>query len=143
MLIGEYHHNLDNKGRVAIPSRFKSRFSEGSVITRGLEMCLFLFPRDEWEKVVSKLIQLPISQQDSRAFSRLILSGAFEVNLDNHGRLLIPEYLRKYAQLKKRVVLVGVHNRVEIWDEKMWQEYVREKETNVQEIAERLSDLGI
>ncbi len=143
MLIGEFHHNLDNKGRIAVPAKFKSKFLEGAVITRGLESCLFMFPKEEWEKVVSKLMQLPLSQQDSRAFTRLMLAGAYEVLLDNQGRLLIPEYLRKYAQLKRRVVIVGLYTRVEIWDEDLWKEYVKEKENNAQEIAERLSDLGL
>ncbi len=105
MLIGEYRHNLDQKGRVAIPAKFKSRFAEGLIVTRGLESCLFVFPKNEWEKVVEKLSKLPISQKDSRAFARFLFSGAYEGSLDNQGRLLIPEYLRKYGQLKKKVVI--------------------------------------
>jgi len=143
MLIGEYRHNLDQKGRVAIPAKFKSKFAEGIVITRGLDNCLFVFPAKEWEKVVESLVKLPISQKDSRAFVRFLLSGAYEGSLDNNGRLLIPEYLRKYAQLKKRVVIVGLYTRLEIWDEKLWDEYEKEREEQAQEIAERLSDLGI
>lgn len=143
MLIGEYHHNLDPKGRVAIPAKFKAKFAEGLIVTRGLDNCLFVFPTKEWERVVEKLITLPISQKDSRAFVRFLLSGAYEANLDNQGRLLIPEYLRKYAQLKKKVVIVGLYTRLEIWDERLWEEYEKEREEQAQEIAERLSDLGI
>jgi MraZ protein len=143
MLIGEFRHNLDQKGRLAIPAKFKNTFAEGLVITRGLDNCLFVFPKREWEKVVEKLTKLPLSQKDSRAFMRFLLSGAYESDLDNQGRLLIPEYLRNYAQLKKRVVIIGLYTRLEVWDEKLWEEYEKEREEQAQEIAERLSDLGI
>lgn len=143
MLIGEYRHSLDQKGRISIPAKFKPKFAEGIIVTRGLDNCLFVFPLTEWEKVVEKLIKLPISQKDSRAFTRFLLSGAYEANLDAQGRLLIPEYLRKYAQLKKKVVIVGLYTRLEIWDENLWKEYERDREEQAQDIAERLSELGI
>ncbi len=143
MLIGEFKHNLDQKGRVSIPAKFRQKFAEGLILTRGIDQCVFGFPKPEWEKVVNKITNLPLSQANARAFARLMLSGAFEAEIDNQGRVLIPEVLRKYAHLEKRVVIVGMHNRIEIWDEKKWEEYKKQSEENSQEIAERLSDLGI
>jgi MraZ protein len=143
MLIGEFHYNIDQKGRLMIPAKFRQRFGLEAVVTRGLENCLFVFPKDEWEKVVEKILKLPLSQANSRAFARLMLSGAYESNIDNQGRILIPEYLRSYAKLSKKVVIVGLYSRIEIWDEKLWEEYKKESESQAQEIAEKLSDLGI
>jgi MraZ protein len=143
MLIGEFKHNLDQKGRVSIPAKFRQKFAEGLILTRGIDQCVFGFPKPEWEKVVNKITNLPLSQANARAFARLMLSGAFEAEIDNQGRVLIPEVLRKYAHLEKKVVIVGMYNRVEIWDEKKWEEYKKQSEENSQEIAERLSDLGI
>jgi MraZ protein len=143
MLIGEFKHNLDQKGRVSIPAKFRQKFAEGLILTRGIDQCVFGFPKPEWEKVVNKITNLPLSQANARAFARLMLSGAFEAEIDNQGRVLIPEVLRKYAHLEKKVVIVGMHNRIEIWDEKKWEEYKKQSEENSEEIAERLSDLGI
>jgi len=143
MIIGEFKHNLDDKGRLLIPAKFRPKFSEGIVITRGIDNCLFGFTKEEWEKVVNKLVSLPISQANARAFSRLMLSGAFETEIDNQGRILIPEILRQYANLRKKVVIVGVYTRIEIWDENNWENYKKQSEENSEEIAERLSDLGI
>lgn len=143
MLLGEYKHNLDPKGRLSIPAKFRNKFSEGIVITRGLDNCLFGFTKSEWLKVVEKINSLPLSQSTARAFSRLMLSGAFETEIDNQGRILIPEILRNYANLNKKVVIVGVYSRIEIWSEENWQKYKKETEENSEEIAERLSDLGI
>jgi MraZ protein len=143
MLIGEFKHNLDQKGRVSIPAKFRQKFAEGLILTRGIDQCVFGFPKPEWEKVVNKITNLPLSQANARAFARLMLSGAFEAEIDNQGRVLIPEVLRKYAHLEKKVVIVGMHNRIEIWDDKKWEEYKKQSEENSEEIAERLSDLGI
>jgi MraZ protein len=143
MLIGEFHYNIDQKGRLMIPAKFRQRFGLEAVVTRGLENCLFVFPKDEWEKVVEKILKLPLSQANSRAFARLMFSGAYESTIDNQGRILIPEYLRAYAKLSKKVVIVGLYSRIEIWDEKLWEEYKKESESQAQEIAEKLSDLGI
>jgi len=143
MLIGEFKHNLDQKGRVSIPAKFRQKFAEGLILTRGIDQCVFGFPKSEWEKVVNKITNLPLSQANARAFARLMLSGAFEAEIDNQGRVLIPEVLRKYAHLEKKVVIVGMHNRIEIWDDKKWEEYKKQSEENSEEIAERLSDLGI
>lgn len=143
MLIGEYNHNLDNKGRLSLPAKFKNKFVEGLILTRGIDQCIFGFPKSEWEKVVKKISELPLSQSNARAFARLILAGAYEAEIDNQRRILIPENLRKYACLEKKVVIVGMYTRIEIWDERKWEEYKKQSEESSEEIAERLSDLGI
>lgn len=143
MFIGEYTYSIDEKKRLAIPAKFRPLLGKKAVITRGLDQCLFLFPVKEWGDLAKKLAQLPLSQADARGFARLMLTGAMEVNLDNLGRILIPDYLKTYALLKKKVVIAGVYNRVEIWDEGKWQEYKKKTETTVGDIAERLKELGV
>ncbi|HWA64580.1 MAG TPA: division/cell wall cluster transcriptional repressor MraZ [Candidatus Paceibacterota bacterium] len=143
MLIGEYNHNLDAKKRLSIPSKFRKELGEGAVITRGLDNCLFVFPREQWNQLATKLGNTPLVRQDSRSFSRLLLSGAMEVDFDGLGRILIPEYLKQYAGLKKAVVVAGVYNRLEIWDESVWQTYKANLEKNSDSIAEKLGELGI
>lgn len=143
MFIGEYSHNLDDKGRLAIPVKFRNHLKKGAVVTRGLDNCLFLYTRDEWEKLAEKLAVLPISQSNSRAFARLMLAGAMDVELDGQGRMVIPEYLRMFAGLKKGVVLAGLYNRLEVWDETVWKKYKTQTESESGEIAEKMSELGI
>jgi MraZ protein len=143
MLLGEYQHNLDSKGRVAIPARFKEKLAAGAIITRGLDNCLFVFASKEWEGLAQKLVALPLAQANSRAFVRLMLAGAMDAMLDNQGRILIPDYLRRYADLKKQVVITGLYNRVEVWDAERWNEYKRRTEGASEEIAEKLGELGI
>jgi len=143
MFIGEYAHNLDEKGRLAIPVKFRRDLSKGAVVTRGLDNCLFLYTKTEWEKLAEKLSVLPISQSNSRAFSRLMLAGAMEVEIDKQGRVVLPEYLREFAGLKKNIVLAGLYNRAEIWDEEKWKTYKTQTETNSNEIAEKMAELGI
>ncbi len=143
MLLGEYRHNLDTKGRLAIPAKFRSDLSTGAIITRGLDRSLFIFSTREWEGLVRKLISLPLAQANSRAFVRLMLAGASDSRLDGQGRILIPDYLREYAGLKKEVVVAGLFNRVEIWDAETWQQYKLKTEAASDEIAEKLGELGI
>jgi MraZ protein len=143
MLIGEYHYNLDTKGRVAMPSKLRGILGDEVIITRGLDNCLFIFPKKDWEEIVLKIKNLPLSQANSRAFARLMLAGAMNVNLDTQGRIIIPDYLRKFANLKKKIVIAGVYNRLEVWDEEIWEEYKRRTEKESGDIAEKLSDLGI
>ncbi|MGC9599262.1 MAG: division/cell wall cluster transcriptional repressor MraZ [Minisyncoccia bacterium] len=143
MLLGEYQHNLDIKGRVAIPAKFRDKLSAGAIITRGIDNCLFVFANAEWEVLAKKLIALPLAQANSRAFVRLMLAGASDVEIDNQGRILIPDYLRRYAALKKEVVIAGLYNRIEIWDEAAWQSYKTKTESASEEIAEKLGELGI
>ncbi|MDP3953290.1 MAG: division/cell wall cluster transcriptional repressor MraZ [bacterium] len=143
MFIGEYQHNLDPKGRVAIPAKFRRSLSGGAIITRGLDHCLFVFNKKDWEKLAEKLIALPLAQANSRAFVRLMLSGASDVDVDTQGRILIPDYLRSYAGLKKSAKVIGVYNRMEIWDETAWQKYKAKTEGSSDDIAEKMADLGI
>ncbi len=143
MLLGEYKHNLDTKGRLAIPSKFREKLSAGAIVTRGLDNCLFVFANKEWEVLAQKLMALPLSQANSRAFVRLMLAGASDVFLDSQGRILIPDYLRNYAGLKKETVVAGLYNRIEIWDKQSWEKYKQKTESASEEIAEKLGELGI
>src|SRR3989338_4307779 len=129
MFIGEYAHNLDEKGRIAIPIKFRKDLSKGAVVTRGLDSCLFVYTKSEWEKLAEKLATLPISQANSRAFARLMLAGAMDVDVDKQGRIVLPEYLRQFAGLSKNVIVAGLYSRVEIWDESKWQAYKKQTET--------------
>jgi len=142
MFIGEYKHNIDEKGRLAVPAKFRKQL-KGAIITRGLDRCLFVFNQSEWQELAKKINALPLSQANSRAFSRLMLAGAMEAPLDNQGRILIPEYLKHYAILKKQAVITGLYNRIEIWDENEWQKYKSKTEASSDDIAEKLSELGI
>ena len=143
MFIGEYQHNLDDKGRVAIPAIFRPALKGGGVVTRGLDRCLFVFGKKEWGMLAGRIKTLPISQANSRAFSRLMLSGAMEVDLDVQGRINLPDYLQDYAGLKKQVIVAGLYNRLEIWDEENWKKYKDKTEASSEEIAEKLGELGI
>lgn len=142
MFIGEYQHNLDEKGRVAVPANFRKQL-KGAIITRGLDRCLFVFNKSDWETLAQKLIALPMTQANSRAFVRLMLAGAMETPLDRQGRILVPDYLRQYADLKKSVIVTGLYNRIEIWDDAVWNKYKSKTEASSDEIAEKLGELGI
>ena len=143
MFIGEYKHNLDSKGRLAIPVKFRSLLKKGAVVTRGLDNCLFLYPKEQWKEIAKKLANLPISQAKARAFSRLMLAGAMDVDFDNQGRITLPEYLRQFAGLGKKTVVAGLYDRLEIWDDNKWDKYKQGTESKSAEIAEALGDLGI
>ena len=143
MFIGEYHHNIDEKGRLAIPVKFRKDLAKGAVVTRGLDNCLFLYTLEEWKKLADKLSKLPISKSNTRAFARLMLAGAMDVQIDKQGRVVLPDYLRKYAGLKKKTVVAGLFNRLEIWDEKSWSIYKQGVEKESTDIANELGDLGI
>src|SRR3990167_8906742 len=123
MFIGEYQHSIDGKGRMAIPAKFRQTLKRGAIVTRGLDNCLFVYTPDEWKKLVERLSDLPLSQGTSRAFSRLMLAGAMDVSLDSQGRILIPEYLRTFAGIKKDTTIAGLHNRLEVWDTTAWEKY--------------------
>lgn len=143
MFIGEYNHIIDEKGRLALPIKFRADFKTGAVVTRGLDNCLFVFTKKSWNELADKLSKLPISQSKSRAFARLMLAGAMDVRLDNQGRIILPEYLRVYSKLNKKAIVAGVFNRLEIWDEKLWNVYKKDVENKSIEIANELGDLGI
>ena len=143
MFIGEYQHSIDEKGRVAVPVKFRATIGERAIVTRGLDRCLFIFSVAEWEQLAQKLVALPLAQANSRAFARLMLAGAMEVELDSQGRILIPDYLRTYAHIGKQTVVAGLYNRIELWDEAAWKEYKTKTESDSDAIAEKLSELGI
>ncbi len=143
MFIGEYSLSMDAKGRIAVPAKFRTLLDGGAVITRGLDRSLFLYPKKEWEKIAAKLANLPISQANSRAFARLMLAGAWDAEMDKQGRIIIPEYLRKFATLTKKVVAAGLYDRIELWDEQSWSEYKVATERESTAIAEGLGELGV
>lgn len=143
MFIGEYNHTIDTKKRLAIPAKFRKALGQKAVITRGLDNCLFLYPMEEWGSLAEKLGKLPIGQKDARGFSRLMLAGAMEVELDSLGRILIPDYLKQYASLNKKIIIAGLFNRLEIWDEEKWGDYKNQVEEGVGDMAEKLSALGV
>lgn len=143
MFIGEYNHNLDDKGRVAVPAKFRALLRGGAVVTKGLDNCLFLYTKKEWQELAVKLAKLPIGPANTRAFSRLMLAGAMAVDFDNQGRIMLPEYLRKFAGLKKKLVIAGLYSRLEIWDEKAWHKYKQGTEKKSADIAEALGGLGV
>lgn len=143
MLIGEYLHTIDPKKRLAVPAKLRKELGEQAILTRGLNTCLFLYPLQQWQKLTEKLSQLPVGQGDTRSFLRLLFSGAVEVELDQLGRILVPDYLKQYAGLAQRVSIVGVHDRLEIWDADRWMNYKNEMEKNTDMIAEKLGELGL
>ncbi len=126
-----------------MPAKFRQQLGKKAVLTRGLDRSLFLYPAREWEKLAQKISKLPLVQADARRFNRLMLGGAMEVNIDGLGRILIPDYLKKYAGLKKKVVFVGLYGRMEIWDEDEFDKENKKTETSAGEIAERLKELNI
>jgi len=143
MFVGEYKHSVDEKGRIAIPSKFRSSLKGGAVVARGLDNCLFLYSMSEWKKLAEKITKLPIAKATSRAFSRHVFAGAMDVKVDKQGRIVLPDYLRKFAKVDKKAVLAGLYDRIEIWDESEWERYGKANESKSVEIAEEMGELGI
>ncbi len=143
MLIGEYTHKIDPKKRLAIPSKFRKEIGDKAVIAKGLDQCLTVYSIAEWEKVAEKLSELPAGKSENRNFVRDFFSGASDVEMDSLGRILIPDYLKKIADLKEKVVIVGVYKRLEIWDEGKWNEYKARVEKQTDILAEKLGELGV
>ena len=143
MLLGEYTHTLDDKRRVMLPKKFKDALGKKVVVTRGLDNCLFLYSHKEWADVAKRLRELSFAQKDTRGFNRFMFSGAAEVDVDRTGRILIPEHLKQFAALKTKVVLAGVSDRVEIWDEKRWVAYQEQIERQGDALAEKLGEIGV
>jgi len=141
--MGEYKHNVDVKGRMIVPAKFREGLGDSFVVTRGLDKCLFAYPLDEWKVIEEKLKQLPLTKKDARAFTRFFFSGAIECEIDKQGRINIPQNLRNYADLEKECVVIGVSERVEIWANDKWKEYVEDSEESFAEIAENLMDFDI
>lgn len=145
MFYGEYQHSIDRKGRLILPAKFreiaKQQFIEKFYVTRGLDICLFMFSEEEWRSQENKFKSIPFTKQQSRTFNRIYFSGAAEVVFDSQGRILLPAYLKEFAQIKKDVVIVGVSNRVEIWGKQKWEEFYSNSRQSFEEIAEKLMDI--
>lgn len=140
MFMGEHHHILDGKGRLSIPARFREGLGVRFVATKGLDNCLFVYPMDEWQRIESKLKELPFTRSDARAFVRFFFSGAAECDLDGQGRVLLPEGLRTYARLERDVVIIGVSSRVEIWSKDEWESYQQQADQSYEALAEKVID---
>ena len=143
MLLGEFKHNLDSKNRLTIPAKLRMELGEKPVLTRGLDGCLFVYPNRDWQLFSEKINNLPLGQKKARDFKRFMLSGASEIEIDDMGRILIPDSLKKYAKLEKSIVVIGVQDRIELWDEDIWNRYIAESEKLSGDIAEGLSEFGI
>lgn len=143
MLIGEYRHTIDSKKRVSLPATFRKGLGKRMVLTRGLDNCAFIYPTKEWNRVSQKIQELSMGQADTRGFSRYMLSGASETTIDSLGRILIPEPLRKTYKLHDKVVLIGVNDHVEVWNERTWDTYRRRIEKRGDELAEKLGEIGV
>lgn len=138
MLIGEYHHNIDEKGRLIIPAKFREEIGESFVVTKGLDGCLFVYSLVEWEKIVNKLKKLPFTKKDSRVFSRFFLASATVCEFDRQGRINLMNSLTLYAGLKKECAIIGVNDRLEIWDLDKFNNLMKENEKELDEISENL-----
>ena len=143
MLLGEYRHNVDVKGRVSVPSKFRGDLGQSFIVTKGLDNCLFMYSKSEWETFENKLKALPLTNNDARSFMRFFFAGATECEVDKQGRINIPQLLREYAGIKKDVVIVGVSTRAEIWDREKWKKYTNLEDMDVDDIASQMSELGI
>ena len=143
MFIGEYIHSVDDKKRLSVPAKFRKDLGKKAVITLGLNKCLSLYPTKEWNAFAAKLSKLSMGKSEDRGFSRTMLSGAFEVEIDSIGRILIPEALKSYASLKEKVVLTGVYDRVELWDEESWKIYKAQMVAGADTMAEQLGERGV
>ncbi len=142
MLIGEYNHTIDDKNRVSLPSKFRKEIGKKLVATYGLEGCLFLYPLSEWKKISEEIGKLGMLQSDTRGFNRFMFGGAVELEVDTLGRVLIPEHLRDHGDLKDKVSFVGVHKRVEMWNDKRWADYKKKVVGEADSLAEKLSQTG-
>lgn len=143
MLLGEYEHSIDPKGRLAMPVKLRESLGDHFIITKGLDGCLFVYDMEQWHLLEQKLSALPMSRKTARDFTRFLFGGACEGECDKQGRVMLPANLRKHAGLEKDAVIVGVGNRAEIWDAQKWAEYNVDNADDVNELAEQLADLGI
>lgn len=143
MFMGEFQHNLDAKGRIIVPAKFREGLGDSFVITRGLDTCLFAYPMDEWKALEEKLKKLPLTKKDARAFTRFFFSGAIECEIDKQGRVNLPANLRSYSKLEKECVVIGVSNRIELWSKEIWEDYFSKSEESFSDIAENLMDFDI
>ena len=143
MFVGQYLHSLEEKGRLAIPKKFREELGKKAVLTKGLDGCLFLFPIQKWQEFSKKLAKMSLTKKDSRSFARFLTYSAAEIEFDKQGRVLIPEHLRSFSAITKDVVVTGALERIEIWDRKRFNQYLARIEKDSEKIAERLEELGI
>ena len=143
MLMGEYQHKMDNKGRVIIPAKFRDELGDKFVATRGLDNCLFIYPMNEWSVLEKKLSSLPITSRNARTFTRFFFSGATECELDKQGRMSIPNNLRDFAALQKDIVIIGLSSRIELWAKENWDDYLDKAEDSTEDFASAMEELGI
>jgi MraZ protein len=143
MLIGEYKYNLDDKKRLTMPSKFRTILGKKAIVTKGIDGCLFMYSEKAWKELAEKIAKLPFSQSNARSFSRIMLAGAMDVLIDSNGRILIPDYLKEYAGLDKKVVVAGLYNRIEVWDEDKWDKYNKENTDRIDDVAEGLKEFEI
>ena len=143
MLLGEYNHTIDSKGRIIVPSKFRDDLGCSFIVTKGFDNSLFVFSKTEWSNFETKIRALPMTNPNARSFSRFFLAGATEVELDKQGRINLPQNLIDYAGITKDVVVIGVSSRVELWDKAKWDNYTSEDNMDVNEIAIQMSNLGI
>ncbi len=143
MLIGEYTHSIDEKNRISLPVKFREKMGKKVVVTPGLDHCLFVFTPKEWEKIAGKLSDASFGQSDTRSFSRFMFGGAVEADIDSIGRILVPDFLQEWANLKGKVSVVGVQSRVEIWNDKAWMGYKKGVEGKAGALAEKLGQIGV
>jgi len=141
MFMGEYNHTIDTKGRLIIPSKFREQLGDEFIVTKGLDGCLFVFPRNEWQIFEEKLRTLPLTQKNARKFTRFFVAGATTCEVDKQGRILLPQTLREFAGLEKDVVLAGNLNRIEIWSKESWAQ--NSAFDDMDDIAEQMTDLGL
>jgi MraZ protein len=142
MFIGEYEHTLDDKKRVSLPKAFRTSLGKTMVMTRGLDNCLFVYPKKNWQKIAEKLERLSFAQADTRGFNRFILSGAVEVEADAAGRILVPDHQKDFAGLGRTVVFAGVSDRVEVWDSEKWKTYKAQIMSKADQMSEKLGEIG-
>lgn len=142
MLIGEYYHNIDSKGRLIVPSKFRTELGDRFIVTKGFDGCLYGYSVEEWKAIEEKIKTLPlVTGKDARNFTRFFFSSAIECEIDSQGRILISQNLREFAMLQKEIVIIGVSSRIEIWSKEKWEEYNASQDT--EDIAEKMTFLGI
>ncbi len=141
MFIGEYQHNLDAKGRIVIPGRFRDELNVSFILTRGLDGCLTIYSMEQWEKLFTEINKLPTTKKAARQYIRMLTSTATECTLDNQGRIQIPQFLSKPVNITKECVVIGANDHIEIWDKETWESYYLEASESFEDVAENLSDL--
>ncbi len=143
MLIGEYTHSIDQKNRLSVPSKFRKELGKTVVATKGLDQCLFLYSVEAWKIEADKLVRLSIGRSENRSFVRNMIAGATDLEIDSLGRILLPDYLKKYANVSNEAVIVGLYSRVEIWKPEIWNKYAEGAKNNAEVIAEKLGETGL